>query len=746
MANRTISFHLGMLVVMVAVPLLLLAIGLLVWSAALARHTVDRGLRETARVLAVAVEREIATSAAALYALAAAPQLDCTPTPRFYNQARMVGMRHGGWIVLADAQGQQRMNTLRPFGARLPAVPESPLAQAPAREDRPFVSDVLLGSVVGEAVVFVAVPLVRAGQAPCWLGMSFGPERFGALVRLPGNGSSWSGILTDGRHTVIAPSAEDGIAGSRAPEWYMAATASRDRGLVNGEWPDQGPVRLAYERVSEGRWTVAVAAPRTEFYSAWVWPVVVGTLGSLLVIGVAVSVAAGYARRMKRQVDRLVGQAAKVGEGPPAASAPGFSSVAELATLEKVLARADGDVRERRVEHERRMASEALRAAAESASRSKDLFLATLSHELRGPLTAVIGWLDLAHQSLDDRTTLRNALDIALRNARQQARIIEDLLDMSRIVSGKFRVERHPMDPGRLVREAVEACRPAAEEKAVELRCTVGEGEPALIHGDRQRMHQALGNLIGNAIKFNHPGGWVDVTLERRGAELRLAVADNGEGIASEARAQIFERFWQANSGSSRKHAGLGLGLPLVRHIVELHDGRIWVDSDGPGRGARFSVQLPALAASAQLAPVEDGPPAQAGESGLAGVAVLAVDDDDDTLGWLELALARHGALTWSACSADEAVALLDRVRPQVLISDLAMPGRDGYDLIRSIRARPNAGRIAALALSGQATEDSRARALASGYDAFIAKPCDSSTLLAAVAALVRKNAAVESK
>lgn len=724
-----------MIVVIVAAPLLVLAMGLLIWSAALSRYTVDRALREATRMLAIAVEQEIATSAAALYALAATPQVDCEPTPGFYQQARAVAAQRGGWILLADAQGEQRMNTSRPLGAALPRVPGILLGPEAASEQRPFVSDVVISPLFGQPVLYIAAPLARAGGPPCWLSIGFGPERFAALARPPGGRSSWSGVLTDARQLLVIPSSgEEAPPGSPAPEWYAAATQEKERGFLNGQWFDQGKVRMAFQRVNSGRWTVAVAAPREEFYSAWVAPVVVGALGSLFVVCTAVAIAAGYARRMTREVNRLVAQAARLGEGPPPA-AQGGASVVELATLQKVLARADAEIRERRSEQERSLASEALRAAAESASRSKDVFLATLSHELRGPLTAVIGWLDVARDSLEDRTTLRRALDTALRNAKQQARIIEDLLDMSRIVSGKFSVDRHAMDLGRLAREVIEAWRFSAAEKAVELRYA---GQPAaLVRGDRQRLNQALGNLIDNAIKFNRPGGWVEVRLERRGANFLLVVTDNGAGIPREALPHIFERFWQAQGGT-RGYGGLGLGLPLVQHIVELHEGRVWAESGGPGHGARFTVELPALAPSQAAAIPAEHAPTAGRDSRLAGLAVLAVDDDDDTLGWLQLALARHGAVIWSASSAEEGLALFQRVKPDLLISDLTLPGRDGYALIRALRARAGAA-LGALALSGQASQGARERALAEGYDAFLAKPCDTEALLAALAEIADK-------
>jgi signal transduction histidine kinase/CheY-like chemotaxis protein len=586
------------------------------------------------------------------------------------------------------------------------------VAPGAASSERPFVSDVVVAPLVGRLVLYIAAPLAGPDEPPCWLSMGFGPERFGSLVRPPGSRSSWSGILTDARYLLILPSSgEKALAGSPAPEWYVAATEGRERGLADGEWFDQGPVRIAFQRVNGGRWTVGVAAPRNEYYSAWAAPVALGTLGSLLVIGSAVLVAGAYARRMKREVDRLVAQAARLGEGRPPAPA-GAATMVELAALEKMLERADGDIR------------------------GKDVFLATLSHELRGPLTAVIGWLDIARGSLEDRHTLRRALDTASRNARQQARIIDDLLDISRIVSGKFRVDRRPMDLGRLVREAVEASRLDAAEKAVGLRCSVQP--PALVLGDRQRLHQALDNLIGNAIKFNRAGGWVEVALARRGDNVRLVVADNGSGISREALPHIFERFWQA-PGARRGHGGLGLGLPLVRYIVEAHKGNVLAESAGVGRGARFIMELPALAPSqAAAVPAEQARSTEAGEPRLEGLAVLAVDEDNDTLGWLQMALARHGAATWCARSADEGLRLFKRVRPDLLISELRLPGRDGYALIRGVRERAGS-RIGALAHSGEATQEARERALAEGYDAFLAKPCDTEMLIATLAELAQK-------
>jgi signal transduction histidine kinase/CheY-like chemotaxis protein len=395
--------------------------------------------------------------------------------------------------------------------------------------------------------------------------------------------------------------------------------------------------------------------------------------------------------------------------------------------------------RERRAESERRAASEALRAAAESANRTKDLFLATLSHELRGPLSAVIGWTDVARSYLDDPRELERCLDIVLRNAKQEARIIDDLLDVSSILSGKFSVVLAPVALSGVVHEGIEACRTVADEKGVVLRAQVDAG--LSVSGDRRRLLQVLHNLIGNAIKFNAPGGWVRVTLKRADARARIVVADNGAGIEKEALEHVFERFWQSERKSGGGYAGLGLGLAIVHHIVALHGGRITAESRGPGNGAAFAVELPLLAAQ----PAEsrdDMPVAAPGDPTLAGLAVVAVDDDRDTREWLERLLRRHGAHVWLASSADEAEALCARVSPDLLVSDIAMPGRDGYDLVRALRAQPGGRPLGALALSAQASEEDREHALDAGYDVFQPKPCEGGKLVGALQRLAAKRAA----
>jgi signal transduction histidine kinase/CheY-like chemotaxis protein len=384
---------------------------------------------------------------------------------------------------------------------------------------------------------------------------------------------------------------------------------------------------------------------------------------------------------------------------------------------------------ERDAEQKMRERAEAQNAAAESAARGKDFVLAAVSHELRGALTAVIGWLEIGRSHTADRATVGRAIDIALRSARQQARIIDDLVDVSRILAGRFAVERRPVELSRVVREALEAARPAAEEKQVELRLRLQE--PLYVEGDRGRLLQAVGNLIGNALKFNFRGGWVEVVLESCGAEARLTVADNGPGIDGDSLAHLFERFWQQEAAAGERSRGLGLGLTLVRHIVELHGGRVSAQSAGSGQGARFTVEVPALADAGSSIAVE-GRAREDGEPGLNGLGVVALDRNDDTLGWLQHLLAMNGAMTWKARTVEEALALADREGADVMISDVtALDER--YELIKALRAASPERRVAALAFSSRPTEEDCQRALAAGYDGFVAKPCDAQVLLRAV-------------
>jgi PAS domain S-box-containing protein len=382
---------------------------------------------------------------------------------------------------------------------------------------------------------------------------------------------------------------------------------------------------------------------------------------------------------------------------------------------------------------------------AQEANRVKDEFLATLSHELRTPLTAVIGWTQLLSSGQLDEDARARALQTIQRNARAQSQIIEDILDVSRIISGKLRIEPLPVEIVPVIEAAMDAVRPAAAAKAIQLQ-TSFDPEVNLVPCDPHRLQQVIWNLLSNAVKFTPPGGRVSVQLNRDEAAVRLTVQDTGPGISPEFLPYVFDRFRQADGSTTRLHGGLGLGLAIVRHLVELHGGSVKAESLGAGHGAAFTVSLP-LTPSAQ-APSADGAagaeqigaggPGESGAPSLRGLRVLVVDDEPDTLDYVAATLRERGAEVTAASSVTEAMGALERLRPDVLVSDIAMPGEDGYELIRRVRQLEPArgGDVPAAALTAYATAGDRMRVLLSGFQIHLPKPVEPAELAAVVASL----------
>ncbi|EYF03666.1 PAS domain-containing hybrid sensor histidine kinase/response regulator [Chondromyces apiculatus] len=387
---------------------------------------------------------------------------------------------------------------------------------------------------------------------------------------------------------------------------------------------------------------------------------------------------------------------------------------------------------------ERKTIEEELRAA----DRRKDEFLSTASHELRTPLNAILGWAHMLSSGRLGAEASRRAAEVIERNAKSQVQLIEDILDASRIITGKLRLELRQLDMKELVRAAMDAVRPAADARNIALSLTV---DPPAAHfvGDPDRLQQVVWNLVNNAIKFTPSGGAVEVRLERLGASIALRVKDTGQGIAPNFLPHLFERFRQADGTTTRRHGGLGLGLALVRHLVEAHGGTVHAESEGEGKGATFVVTLPVHAVQAQV-PGSSQPQALAGGASLPlvslqGVTALIVDDEADARELCASVLRLSGAEVRTAASAEEALALLAEERPMVLLSDIGMPGVNGYTLIRSVRARAGTedARIPAIALTAYAREEDRRLALDAGFQAHVAKPVEPDDLVRAVASLL---------
>jgi PAS domain S-box-containing protein len=399
-----------------------------------------------------------------------------------------------------------------------------------------------------------------------------------------------------------------------------------------------------------------------------------------------------------------------------------------------------------------------LRAQAENANRVKDEFLATVSHELRTPLNAIVGWSSLLiNKSYDPAVTAR-AIETIARNARTQSQIIEDLLDVSRIITGKMNLKMQPVELETVIKTAVESLHPATAAKNIEIQLQF-EARDCQVIGDPDRLQQVMWNLLSNAIKFTPEGGRIEVSLERRDAQMLIRVSDTGEGISPEFLPLVFDRFSQADGTPTRKYGGLGLGLAIVRHLVEMHGGSVGVESAGLNRGATFTVSLPLKSSSADepdsereksasVSPGDDGGGEINGGGDrlnsavriLDGARILVVDDDADARLLLATILENGGADVAAAGSVSEAMKVLNDFRPQILISDIAMPGEDGYSLLARVRAHERAElrEIAAVALTAYAGEDQRRRALEAGFQLHISKPFRPESLLEAVEEILK--------
>ncbi len=398
---------------------------------------------------------------------------------------------------------------------------------------------------------------------------------------------------------------------------------------------------------------------------------------------------------------------------------------------------------------ERKKLEQELRARAEElaeANRLKDEFLATLSHELRTPLTAVLGWARMLCDGTPDEATLAHALKVIMRNAEAQQHLIEEVLDVSRIITGKLRLDVRPVELISIIEAAIETVRPAAMARAIQISRGF-DPEANLISGDPERLQQVVWNLLSNAVKFTPQSGHVEIRLERLGSHVRVIVSDSGQGISPDFLPHVFDRFRQADQTAARSHTGLGLGLAVVRHLVELHGGTVRARSEGEQKGATFTVELPIIA------PVEDTkeqPPTSERISDktqsdhtveLDGLRILIVDDEPDARELISVLLRQRGAEVLEAASASEGLLLLESARPDVLVADIGMPGEDGYELLRKVRAlSPERGGLTqAIALTAYAGEEDRAQAIDAGFHLHVTKPVDSAALTEALLSLARQ-------
>lgn len=459
-------------------------------------------------------------------------------------------------------------------------------------------------------------------------------------------------------------------------------------------------------------------------------------------------VAAMQAAEAQTMAERQAGAERAAHEARLATLVPAVAALLLVFAVFYLLARDDAQRRRAdaasKAERERLLAEERVaRMDAQEASRAKDEFLSTVSHELRTPLQGVMGWIEVLKRPQSSDEQRLHAIERIEHNARSQVRIVEDLLDAARMLSGKLKLRLTQVDVEEVIGDAADICRPAAQAKGIDFRQNVVERGLRLVC-DRDRLQQIVVNLLSNAVKFTPQGGSVSLTLRRDQSQIEIEVKDSGIGIAPELLERIFDRYIQASTSSARRYGGLGLGLSIVRHLAELHGGTATAASEGEGKGATFIVRLP-ISAAAVAQPAEATAGAAGGEHGaqvagpIAGLRILVVDDEADTRELLTVLLAAEGAMVEAAGSAQQALARLGETRFEIVVSDIGMPEEDGYALLRQLRAvsaesSATPPSVPAIALSAFAGFQDRRRALEAGFDAQLAKPVALSELVEALA------------
>ncbi len=382
---------------------------------------------------------------------------------------------------------------------------------------------------------------------------------------------------------------------------------------------------------------------------------------------------------------------------------------------------------------------QAARRAAERLNRTKDEFVATVSHELRTPLNAIFGWVELLRAGKLDPERQEHAFDVIYRNTIAQARLIEDLLDMSRVIRGTVRLDMQPVDLAVVLNAAVDSVQPAADARRITVQVNVPRGR-AIVSGDQSRLQQIIWNLLSNSVKFTPPGGRVTAAIEVAGDEVLVRISDTGEGISSDFLPHVFDRFRQEVAHATRPHGGLGIGLSLVRHLTELHGGTVSAESAGKGRGATFTIKLPLLGMRVPQpkSAVAEGPAFHVDEPALLrGRHVLVVDDDPDARELIAMALRQAGARVTSVDSVSEAFTTLGRTKPDAVVTDIAMPNASGYDLVRRLRTDPANAAMPVVAITAYDRVEDRERAMAEGFDAHVGKPFDPRAVVGLLAGLV---------
>jgi len=743
----TLKWHLVLLVAAALLPVVLFAVVVVHRLSLNKRAASERRLVLAARNLTQDVEREISATTRTLQALAASERLDKGDFKAFYNEARRTVQTQPTWVnaILLTPDGQQIANTNYPFGVSLPKANEPESLRRVVQTHQPTVGYLVLGSLERKLAFPVRVPVMRSNKLQYVLTAVIAPQGLASVIKTqtPVDGE-WTRTILDGRGVVVARTRNSHrFLGKPGTPSFLKRIAQATEGVYQEINLEGVPVYVAFRRANFSNWTTAVVVPVEAIDSPprqAIWLVVGSGLTLLFVSSVGAAI-------LSRWISQSIASAACAAESLAKGEYPRISPshIKEVALLGEALKFSAGLLQQREREREEHLRQvEAARTEAEAANRLKDEFLITVSHELKTPLNGILGWAQLLRGGKLDQEKTQQAIATIERNAKAQAQLVNDLLDTSRIVIGKLRLEPQPLNLATLIISAVDSVRHAAEVKDIDLQLQLANVEPVL--GDLNRLQQVVWNLLSNAVKFTPQGGRVEVQLQQANSLVELIVRDTGVGIKAEFLPHVFERFRQADGSTTREFGGLGLGLAIVRHLVELHGGTVQAYSEGKGKGATFTVKLPVAVRQEKISvlpktPVDSTSWAIKNLYRLEGVRVLVVDDEPDARDIVTAVLTQQGAEVYACTCAAEALEQVFAWKPTVILCDIGMPQEDGYDFIRKLRESEIevGSQIPAVAVTAFAAEEDRLKAIASGYQTHFPKPIEPKQLAAVVASLVGK-------
>jgi signal transduction histidine kinase/CheY-like chemotaxis protein len=715
----------------VLVPVVLLfAAGLAILLRA-ERDATYAAAREASAAIALAVDRELASAEAALKGLATSNYLVQGDLDAFREQARQARTSEFAWIVLFDRDATQLINTRAPPGTSARRANPEVVTQV-IETQKPTVSGLYTGTLARREIIAVDVPVPFEGGRRYVLSHQFYPEYFNRVFAERALPPSWSAAIYDGTGKTIAESTRPaGAVGRPAPKPVSDAMAPRREGHVGATTEDGTKVIASFTPSRRAGWSATVMVPVETLEATARRAVTVAGLGLIAALGIAVLGAFALGRRLESAIAETASSATTLAKGGTPEFAP--TGIVEIDGLRGALTRA-GEVlsgeraarEQAEAERHQLLASEqAARRLAETQNEAKDQFLAMLGHELRNPLSAISGAVAVMQSGAAAPAAEKRAREVIVRQSGHLARIVDDLLDMSRVMTGKVRLDMQRLDLGEGTQRCVATLAAAGRTARHEINLRTVS---AWVDADATRLDQVICNILINAIKYTPDGGRVDVETRVEGDKAVLSVRDTGMGIAPELLPRIFEVFIQGPASLDRSQGGLGLGLALVQRLAQMHGGSVEARSEGEGRGAEFTLRLPRMPAPAPRRIEAKAQPAPV------RARVLLVDDHDDARGMLRVMLELLGYHVIEAGDGLKGVEAAAAQRPDIAVVDIGLPGIDGYEVARRLRADESTRGMGLIALTGYGQDDDRRRALAAGFDEHLVKPVEPEALGAAIA------------